>query len=540
MKLMGQFVDRKTSALMRRLAGREDIVAELENNGDILIAGEYMGRLTGLHVERDPRLKGAPAGTARAAVEKTVGEELRARAGELAADDDAAFSLTDSGQIVWRNAAVADLAIADKNDRLGYLAPEAQLLADEVLTGEARQRAQTRLTDWLRNKIKIDLAPLVDMQGVAGLEGLARGLAFQLLENKGSLPRREVADILSKLDQPLRGQLRKLGVRFGFYTIFMPALLKPTPARLLALLSLLQDNQGNERPRPVGPTLDALPAPGLTSSPRAALPFWLYRAAGFYTTQNRAIRLDMLERLADIIRPLLADKAPGFQANEAMMSIMGCGAEELAEILTALGYQSFDIEADKLPPPASAQMPAPNAIKAEDAITETAMEKEPSQEATQDASQEATRSQPVDQPADQPSDQPVTETTSDIMDTAPSQSPDALTENEAATDADKGTDADADKGTDADTDKDADTNKDTAKPMVTLWRQARSKSNRRSAKKSDKQPGSKSQNRGPNGSKTSARPPHKARRNQPREKQADPNSPFAVLKNLQDGGAHDG
>ena len=61
MKLMGQFVDRKTSALMRRLVGKEEIVAEIGANGDILIAGEYMGRLNGLHVERDPRLKSAPA-----------------------------------------------------------------------------------------------------------------------------------------------------------------------------------------------------------------------------------------------------------------------------------------------------------------------------------------------------------------------------------------------------------------------------------------------------------------------------------------------
>ena len=80
MKLMGQFVDKNSSALMRRLQGGEEVKAEIEASGDILVAGEYMGRLNGLRIERDPRLKGAPAGTARSAVEKTAGEALRARA----------------------------------------------------------------------------------------------------------------------------------------------------------------------------------------------------------------------------------------------------------------------------------------------------------------------------------------------------------------------------------------------------------------------------------------------------------------------------
>ena len=342
MKLMGQFVDRKTSALMRRLAGREDIVAELEDNGDILIAGEYMGRLNGLHVERDPRLKGTPAGTARAAVEKTVGEALRQRAQTLAGDGDEAFNLTVNGQIIWRSSLVGRLQFGDKDDKLAYLSPSAVLVADEVLTGEVHQRAEARLTQWVRAKLQKELAPLIDLQKADGLQGLARGLAFQMLENKGSVARRDIADMLAKLDQELRGPLRKLGVRFGFYTIFMPALLKPAPARLLALLSLLQANQANETAKPVDAALDKLPGAGLTSSAKQALPGWLYRAAGFYTTKTRAIRFDMLERLADIIRPLLSENRDGFEANEAMMSIMGCSADELGEILTALDYEPIE------------------------------------------------------------------------------------------------------------------------------------------------------------------------------------------------------
>ena len=352
MKLMGQFVDRKTSALMRRLVGKEEVVAEIEANGDILIAGEYMGRLKGLHVERDPRLKAAPGGTARAAVEKAVGEALRMRAQAISLAADNALSLSDQGEIVWDNggdkAVIGHVQIgsAQEGDKLAYLAPQALLVADETLTGEIRSQAQTRLTDWLRFQVSQNLEALKGLQN-AELTGLARGLAFQLLEHKGVLARRDIADLLGKLDQDLRATLRQCGVRFGFYHVFMPALLKPAAAKWLALLSLVEDNAQrvlrDQKPRPIGETLALLPSAGLTSSAPEKLPAWFYRAAGFYTCRARVIRFDMLERLADIIRPLLTENRDGFEANEAMMSIMGCGAEELADILTALGYQPREV-----------------------------------------------------------------------------------------------------------------------------------------------------------------------------------------------------
>ena len=484
-KLMGKFVDRKTSALLRRLAGKEDIVADIEDNGDILVEGEYMGRLNGLHVERDPRLKGAPAGTARAAVEKAVGEALRQRAQEIAGAADDAFTLSETGDIIWQNAPIGRLEIAASRDenRLAYLTPHAPLLADETLTGEARQRAEARLSDWLRAKIAADLAPLKALEAAEGLQGLARGLAFQLIENKGSLPRREIADMLSKLTQDLRGQLRKLGVRFGFYNVFMPALLKPAPARLLALVSLIDANRQTDTPRDIAASLESLPAAGLTSCARAPLPFWLYRAAGFYTTKNRAIRLDMLERLAELIRPALeASKAAhghGFQASEAMMSIMGCGADELAEILTALGYEAHQAEAPQ------AETPQAETLKAdapqEEAAADAKVEEPVKEAGTEEAAQEAA-------------------------------SPEAEADDEVTN-------------------------------LVTYWRPARNTARgHRGGKRAASGKGGKHNRGGGKGPSAATRATGKSAKSgsgRPKSagKQADPNSPFAVLKNLQSGGA---
>ena len=342
MKLMGQFVDRNSSALMRRLQGDEEIKAEIEANGDILVAGEYMGRLNGLRIERDPRLKGAPAGTARSAVEKTAGEALRACALAIASAENDAFSLSDTGDIIWKSAAIARMHFSEgetKTTTLAYLTPTARLLADEMLNGDTRQRAEARVTQWLRAKVGDTLKPLLDLHKATDLDGLARGVAFQLVENKGNLERADIADLLVRLDQPLRRSLRQYGVRFGAYNVFMPALLKPAPAAILALITILEEG------REAAKDMHYLPAPGLTSVPRENLPARQYRAAGFYPTRARAIRLDMLERLEDLIRPLLTDTentaktGKTFHMNADMMSIMGCGAQDLGEILSALGYR---------------------------------------------------------------------------------------------------------------------------------------------------------------------------------------------------------
>ena len=56
---------------------------------------------------------------------------------------------------------------------------------------------------------------------------MARGIAFRLVENLGILERREVLEEVRGLDQEARAGLRRHGVRFGAYHIYIPALLKP-------------------------------------------------------------------------------------------------------------------------------------------------------------------------------------------------------------------------------------------------------------------------------------------------------------------------
>ena len=98
-------------------------------------------------------------------------------------------------------------------------------------------------------------------------------------------------------------------MRFGAYHIFVPALLKPAPAGLVTLLWALK-NDGKDKPG-FG---DVVACAGRRAAPRSSSIrpsiAIFYRLAGFRMLGRRAVRVDILERLADLIRPALAWK-PG-------------------------------------------------------------------------------------------------------------------------------------------------------------------------------------------------------------------------------------
>ena len=193
--------------------------------------------------------------------------------------------------------------------------PRLRILADEQLDRlRPATRSRRRLRAWLKAHIVRLLGPAAAARGPSPeLTGLARGIAFQIAEALGVLERAKVLNEVRSLDQDGRGALRKLGVRFGAYHLYLPALLKPAPRTLAAQLWALQngglDQKGIDE-------IAHLAESGRTSIPvDPEIAHGLYRAAGFRVCGGRAVRVDILERLADLIRPAIAYR-PGITPGE--------------------------------------------------------------------------------------------------------------------------------------------------------------------------------------------------------------------------------
>jgi ATP-dependent RNA helicase SUPV3L1/SUV3 len=387
-RLAERFVDRRTSVLMRRLREKAMLETEIGKSGEVTVEGHVIGRLDGFMFAPDAAAAGSEAKALNAAAQKVLAGEIEARATKISQASNDQIVLASDGALRWTGDLVAKLMPGDDT-----LRPRVRVIADEHLTGPARELVQTRLDLWLKTHIEKLLAPLFSLTAADDVTGMARGVAFQLVESLGVLERQKVAEEVKALDQPARAILRKYGVRFGAYHIYLPALLKPAPRALATQLWAVKHE--SPEAKGVGDLLH-LAASGRTSIPvDKDTAKALYRTAGYRVCGDRAVRVDILERLADLIRPALSwrEGSPGpkpdgffdarsFVITGAMTSLTGASGEDFASILRSLGYRM-----DRKPKPVEV---APSAAPAAtpDASPSAAAQTVPTNDAA-DASPEA-------------------------------------------------------------------------------------------------------------------------------------------------------
>ena len=358
-KLTARFVDRRTSVLLKKLKDDAPLLAGVNEDGEVVVEGEFVGRLIGFQFVLDPRAKGPHERQVRFAALKALRPELAARAGALAAAKADAFALSDQGTITWRGSEVARLTKGPQP-----LRPGLRMLATEHMPPALLPAIEERLQGWIGERVEGLAGPLVSLQkavnrggeGEGVLTPGARGVAFRLIENFGAVSRRTIAGEVKALEQAERAGLRDLGVRFGEYTIHLPALLKPAPAQFLALLWSLW----TETP----PGTHTAPKAGATSVPLdPGVPEALYFAYGYRPSGERAVRIDMLERLAQEIRKAREGAGKqGFEATQRMQSLLGVSGEAFESVLKSLGYKKDTVtRAVAAPEPQSAEA-AGNAV----------------------------------------------------------------------------------------------------------------------------------------------------------------------------------
>jgi ATP-dependent RNA helicase SUPV3L1/SUV3 len=329
---------------MKRLRENTMLEAEISPAGEVLVEGHHVGELQGFRFTVDQGAEGEDAKAVRAAAQKALAREFEARADRFANAPNGDLALGSDGILRWIGAPVATLVAGED-----MLKPRLVLLADEQLTGTPRDRVAARAERYVAFQVETLLKPLGDLSTAEILSGIAKGIAFRLVENSGLVNRRDIAEEVRSLDQDARAALRRLGVRFGAYHVFVPALLKPAPAGLLTLLWALK-NDAKDKPG-FGDVVHMLGSGRTSLVVDPAFEKAFYKLAGYRNLGRRAVRVDILERLADLIRPALAwkeneGKRPeggygggAFVVTPAMMSILGATAEDMEEILKGLGYR---------------------------------------------------------------------------------------------------------------------------------------------------------------------------------------------------------
>ena len=371
--LTSRFVDHRHAALVRRMKEGGELMSALTRSGEVVVEGHVVGKLEGFEFHADGGLKGDEARHLNTAARRALLREIPGRVKHFEAAEDGEFRLTDDARILWQDRAIARLAAGDR-----ALKPRVEVFPSDYLDGPQRERVRRRLVAWTERLIRARLGPLVAL-AEADLKGSARGIAFQLSEALGLLPRRKAETEIGALTAQDRQTLSKLGIEFGHQSLCYRGIGNGKSARLAAQLWAVR----HERPMP------PLPAGRpLSFVPGADQPEGFCLAFGYCTVAGLAVRSDALDRFARLAHQL--GRQGAFLVTEPLRSLVACDAAALPPLLRALGYRqsgqggevTFELKgrppgpgrprqsgrpataapADGMPPPANEDVPAPEVL----------------------------------------------------------------------------------------------------------------------------------------------------------------------------------
>ncbi len=332
-KLMARFIDRRTSALMRGLGRADDLLAGVAADGTVTVEGHFVGRLRGLRFDAARGSGALEIKALRAAAQRAVAPELGRRLGQLAGEGDDAFALEPNGDLLWRGEAAGVLAgdqpfnpVVRLHGELG--APAARERAVRRLEAFVAAEASRRL--WA-------LKGLGDAVASGALKGLARGLAYRLIEAGGVLDRRAVEADLGHLSRAERRTLRGLGVRFGEFCLFLPS--QTSGAARDVATAFARQAAPDWRPR--GEILVALPA--------AAVPARALGLSGLMAAGGVAAPALLLERLGEALRA--GAGGGGLRLADAARTALGLGEADANRLLRGLGFAPFGKASEGEPRP---------------------------------------------------------------------------------------------------------------------------------------------------------------------------------------------
>src|SRR5690606_29910922 len=249
-RLTERFVNRRTTILMRTLGKDAGLLrVKLDEAGRVLVEDQPIGHLEGFRVVVDADASHEDRKLMLAAAEKHLHQLLALSAQTLIRDELGELTL-ERGEVRREGRTIARLEPSKSPDRPRPVLGKELGLLDPV--------HRARLTEALELWLEAELAPLAPLRAIdaaaqspdAGSE--VRALLLTLARGHGTIAREDAG--LAHVPKEKRPLLRRLGVTIGALDVFVPALLKPAPRRLLHAIGA--------DPRSLQPGMEAVVAGG--------------------------------------------------------------------------------------------------------------------------------------------------------------------------------------------------------------------------------------------------------------------------------------
>ena len=330
-ELTKTFIDKRASVLARGLKQDMEFKTEILQNNDVKIDDQFIGKIKGLKLELDLK-KGAletDIKSLKKAARQTIGPELEKRVQSII--DTGLISLKEDFKIYWNDFPIAKLTTG--ND---YLNPNFDLIVDDIIEQNTKQKLNDYVNKWIHSKINNVLKSLIDLKNIKENNSSIKALAYQLYENNGVLKRDQVSEYLKNLEQNERKILRDLGVKFGRYHVFLYQLIKPEAVSLRTLLwKNFYQKFHNLKPPTFG--LNFLDDKEIKNKNFMLL-------CGFERFDNFFVRIDILERLFVLIINSSSKENSEIKLVPEMLNLLGCSKDNFKKLLQKMNYKIFEKE----------------------------------------------------------------------------------------------------------------------------------------------------------------------------------------------------
>ena len=322
-ELTKSFIDKKISILSRSL--KQDLVLNTKINEEnkIHIDGQLIGELKGLKflIEVTSKTLDTDIKSIKKAARKGVEEELIKRVDNIVSNEE--IEISNESKIIWKDNPIAWLKKGNN-----YLNPEIDIIADDALSIDSKNKLILYLNKWLNNHIDKVLGDLIKLTKHKIENKYLRGLVFQLYENNGVVKRNNVEQIVKAIPTEERRKLWDMGIKIGRYHIYLPKMLKPKAVEFRVRLWKIFNNFSDK---------NEIPQSGLNFLINKDYDNKFLLLCGFEKFKEFFIRIDILEKL--FIKIIDSTKDRKFKINSEMMNLLGCSKENFYKLMNYMNYK---------------------------------------------------------------------------------------------------------------------------------------------------------------------------------------------------------
>ena len=332
-ELTKTFIDKRASVLARGLKQDMEFKTEILEDDKVIIDNQFIGKIKGLKLELDLKTGALETDikSLKKAARQSIGPELDKRIQIII--ETALLDIKDDFKIYWNKFPIAKL-----RQGKDYLNPEFDLIVDDILELDQKQKLAGFIERWIKEKINFTLKSLIDLRDIKENNQSIKALAYQLYENNGVLKREQVSDYLKNLGQDERKILREIGVKFGRYHVFLFKLIKPEAVSLRTLLwKNFHQKFFNLTPPTFG--LNFLDNKDIKNKNFMLL-------CGFENFDHFFIRIDILERLFVQIISSNPDGKKEIKLSPGMLNLLGCSKDNFKKLIQKMNYKISEKDND--------------------------------------------------------------------------------------------------------------------------------------------------------------------------------------------------